>query len=370
MTKQAMGRNDRILIWIVAGVFSLLWIYFGALSLPHGRTHDFQNFYGAARLILEGKTGELYGSSLMNGSDRGLPFDRPAVCALLFVPFALLPADAAFACFTAAWIVLLLICWAWGYRRFGLFAVLLASMFMPATLGLAHAQDCVLYLALLIWSYSLATRERWIAAGGALGLMVLKFHLMLLWPVALIFQRRWKMLAGFAVTSSLLAAASVLMVGVSGTRAYIDVLLKPSPVSPSPEFMLSFPGLLLNLGIDSMAAKVTLAIAIFGVFVLGLRHATVARLYTVTTAAGLALMPHAYGYDAARLLLPIWLVFFYSEWPVARNAAFLMATPFVYSFTLLGRPWAAAGSIATLTFLVLIAIEPWQKRPAAKAEAA
>jgi hypothetical protein len=47
-----------------------------------------------------------------------------------------------------------------------------------------------------------------------------------------------------------------------------------------------------------------------------------------------------------------------------------MATPFVYSFTLLGRPWAAAGSIATLTFLVLLAIEPWQKRPAAKAEAA
>ena len=369
MTERPIGTNDRILIWLVAGIFSLLWIYIGALSLPQGRVHDFQYSYGAARLILEGRTGDLYGSSLVAGPHHGLPYDRPAVAALLYVPFALLPPNTAFAFYTALWIVLLLICWAWGYRTFGPFAVLLASMFMPATLGLVHAQDCVLYLALSIWSYSLALRERTVAAGGALGLMVLKFHLVLLWPVALILGRRWKMLAGFTATSSLLAAASVAMVGISGTRAYIDVLLKPSPVSPSPDFMLSFPGLLMNLGIDSMAAKAALAIAIFGFFVFGLRQAALARLYAVTTAASLALVPHAYGYDAARLLLPIWLVFFYSEWRVARTAAILMATPFVYSFTLLGRPWAAMGSIATLTFLVLLAIEPLQVRQPVNTEA-
>ena len=309
---------------------------------------------------MDGKTGDLYGSSLVAGPHHGLPYDRPAVAVLLYVPFALLPADAAFAVYTAFWVVLLLICWAWGYRTFGPFAVLLASMFVPAVLGLVHAQDCVLYLALMIWSYSLARRKRYFGAGCAVGLMVLKFHLVLLWPVALILQRRWRMLAGFSVTSSLLAVASVAMVGIFGTRAYIDLLLKPSPVSPSPDFMLSFPGLLMNLGIDSMAAKATLAAAIFGLFVVGLRQAGTARLYTVTTAASLALVPHAYGYDAARLLLPIWLVFFYSGWRVTRFAAVLMATPFVYSFTLLGRPWAAVGSLATLTFLVLLVIEPWR----------
>jgi Glycosyltransferase family 87 len=366
MMKRPMGRNDQISIWFVAGVFSLLWIYIGALSLPQGRVHDFQFSYGAARLILEGRTADLYGPSLVAGPDHDLPYSRPAAAALLYVPFALLPPDTAFALYTALWIVLLLVCWAWGYRTFGPFAVLLASMFMPATLGIAHAQDCVLYLALSIWSYSLALRERSFAAGGALGLMVLKFHLVLLWPVALILQRRWKMLAGFTATSTLLAAVSVAMVGISGTRAYIDVLLKPSPVSPSPEFTLSFTGLLIDLGIGSMAAKAILAIAIFGFFVLGLRHAALARLYAVTTAASLVLVPHAYGYDAARLLLPIWLVFFSSEWHVARTAAVLMATPFVYSFTLLGRPWAAIGSIATLTFLVLLAIEPLQARPPAR----
>jgi hypothetical protein len=240
---------------------------------------------------------------------------------------------------------------------------------VPAVLGLVHAQDCVLYLALLIWSYSLAQGKRYFGAGCAIGLTVLKFHLVLLWPVALLLQRRWRMLAGFTATSSLLAVVSVAMVGISGTRAYIELLLKPSPVSPSPDFMLSFPGLLMNLGIDSMAAKGFLAAAIFGLFVVGLRQAGMARLYTVTTAASLALVPHAYGYDAARLLLPIWLVFFYSQWRVTRLAAVMMATPFVYSFTLLGRPWAAVGSLATLAFLLLLAIEPWQvKAPALHAE--
>jgi hypothetical protein len=367
MTKRPASRDNQIVVWLLAAVFSLLWIYIGALSLPQGRVHDFQYSYGAARLVLEGRAGDLYGPSLVSGLDRGVPFDRPAVAALPYVPFALLPLDTAFVCYTALWIVLLLVCWAWGYRKFGPFAVLLASMFMPATLGLAHAQDCVLYLALLIWSYSLAQRERPFAAGCAVGLMVLKFHLVLLWPVALILQRRWRMLAGFAATSSLLAAVSVAMVGISGTRAYIAVLLQPSPVSPSPEFQLSFTGLLMNLGIDSMAVEVIVAMAIFGLFVLGLRHAPLPRLYAVTTAASLALVPHAYGYDAARLLLPIWLVYAYAEWRVARTAAVLMATPLIYSFTLLGKPWAAVGSMATLTFLVLLAIEPFQTRQPAKA---
>jgi len=367
MKKRLTGTDHRLAIWLLIAVFSLLWIYIGALSLPQGRIHDFQYSYGAARLILDGRIGDLYGTSLVAGPHHGLPYDRPAVAALLYVPFALLPPDTAFACYTAMWIVLLLICWAWGYRKFGPFALLLASMFMPATLGLAHAQDCVLYLALLIWSYSLAERERSFAAGCAAGLMVLKFHLVLLWPVALILQRRWKMLAGFAATASLLAAASFAMVGMSGTRAYIAVLLKPSPVSPSPAFMLSFPGLLMNLGIDSMAVQVILAITIFGFFVLGLRPVALPRLYAVATAASLALVPHAYGYDAARLLLPIWLVYAYSEWHVTRVAAILMATPLVYSFTLLGRPWAAVGAIATLTFLVLLAIEPFQTKQPAKA---
>lgn len=364
MKRAAAG--ERKAAFLAAGIFSLLWIYIGALSLPQGRVHDFQYSYGAGRLILDGRTAGLYGSSLDAGPHHHLPYDRPAAAALLDVPFGLLPPDTAFACYTALWVALLLICWAWGYRNFGPWALVMAAMFIPATLGLAHAQDCVLYLALAIWSYSLARRERDVAAGTVLGLMVLKFHLVLLWPLALILRRRWKMLAGFLATSSVLAVISVLMVGISGSRDYIALLLKPSPVSPSPEFMLSFSGLLVNLGIHSVGAGVVLAAAILGLFVLGVRQAPLPHLYAITTAASLTLIPHAYGYDAARLLLPIWLVYHYSEWRVARTAAVLMATPFVYCFTLFGRPWAAVGSAAALTFFTLLAIETFHTRRAVK----
>jgi len=364
MTAQPAGGDVRK-IWVLAALFSLLWILIGAVSLPHGRAHDFTYNYGAGRTILEGRTGDLYKPTLVWGSER-VAFDRPAVAALLYVPFALLPLETAFACYTALWIVLLLICWRWGCRRYGPFAVLLAALFMPATLGLAHAQDCVLYLALLIWSYSLAGREKPFAAGCAIGLMTLKFHLVLLWPVALIFQRRWKMLAGFAAASSLLAALSVAIVGIPGTREYIAALLRPSPFSPSPAFQLSFTGMLANFGIDSIAVKGIGAAAIFALFLVGIRDTATARLYAVTTAASLTLVPHAYGYDAARLLLPIWLVYAHFEWPAAKVAAIVMATPFFYSFTLFGSPWAAAGSIAALTFLAVLAVAPdsgrWHSR--------
>jgi len=363
MTAPPAEMRYRRAVRIVTAVFALLWLYLGALAWPQGRAHDFQYSYGAARLVLEGRTADLYGHFLTASPLRGLPYDRPAAVALLYVPFAVLPPDAGFVCYTAVWVILLACCWLWGWRTFGYRALPLAAMFMPPPIGLAHGQDCVLYLALLIWSYSLASRGRFFAAGCAVGLMALKFHLVLIWPVALIFERRWKMLAGFAAASFLLAGTSLAMVGVSGTRAYLGVLQKSDPVSPSPEFGLGFPGLLANLGIHSITLQVLGAAAVVGVFVWSRRRDGVPHLYAAATAASLAMVPHVYGYDAARLLLPIWLVYCGSESQLGRLAAVAMATPFVYSFTLLGKPWAAAGPIATLAFLVVLAVCPLQAAP-------
>src|SRR5260370_37705964 len=102
MTKTPMGRSDQISIWLVVGVFSLLWIYIGAVSLPQGRVHDFQYSYGAARLILDGKIGDLYGSSLVAGPHHGLPYDCAALAVLLYVPFALFPPAASVSLETAS----------------------------------------------------------------------------------------------------------------------------------------------------------------------------------------------------------------------------------------------------------------------------
>ena len=69
-------------------------------------------------------------------------------------------------------------------------------------------------LALFILAFELAERSRWFAAGATLALMLMKFHLILLWPVALLVQRRWRMLAGFCATAAALVAICMALGGI------------------------------------------------------------------------------------------------------------------------------------------------------------
>ena len=58
-----------------------------------------------------------------------------------------------------------------------------------------------------IASYELASRNRLVLSGLVLALALMKFHLILLVPVAMLMRRAWKMLAGFCAG----AAAGVLI---------------------------------------------------------------------------------------------------------------------------------------------------------------
>jgi len=103
-------------------------------------------------------------------------------------------------------------CLAWAWQRFGTTALLLGCMSMPAAMGIAHGQDGVIFLAVLIVSYRLAEKGMAFTSGVALGLMLVKFHLTPLWLIALILQRRWKMLAGFVATGTAAAGVSLAMI--------------------------------------------------------------------------------------------------------------------------------------------------------------
>jgi hypothetical protein len=73
----------------------------------------------------------------------------------------------------------------------------------------------------------------------ALGLA--KFHLFLLWPVALACTRRWRSLGGSAAVASALGAASFALGGSAGVRQYLALLRMKDRerLSPSPEKMLN-----------------------------------------------------------------------------------------------------------------------------------
>ena len=98
--------------------------------------------------------------------------------------------------------------------------------------------------------------------------MLIKFHLILLWPLALLLTKRWRMFAGFSAMAAIEIAISPALGGEQGTHNYVALLTNKSldRLSPSPELMISQQGLTENLNIHApwaMAAILTIVIIVF-----------------------------------------------------------------------------------------------------------
>jgi len=353
--------------WIIIAGFSALWLVLGWHVREQAQSHDFLSLYTGAYMTSHGLAAHLYDPAAQWAVEKELapsntelvPFIRPPFYALLLSPLGRLPFGAAFVCWSLLQIGLLLACLAWAWQRFGTVALMLGCMSVPAAIGIAHGQDAVLFLAAVIVSYTLTERGEELIGGAALGVLLVKFHLTPLWIVAMILQRRWKMLAGFAATGAAAAGISLAMIGAGGVRSYAALLQNRDLewLSPSPEFMISVQGLGANLGITSMAGYAGAAAAIVVLFLIGLQQAPLWRVYAVTTAASLLLVPHVYGYDAAMLLPGVWLAMFRAELRGTRIPVLWLCTPFPFVFALVGKPWAAASSLSVLAMLAALAEE-------------
>jgi hypothetical protein len=353
--------------WIVIAGFSALWLVLGWRIQDQAKSHDFLSFYSGAYLTSHGMASRLYDPAAQFALQKRLapsnvelvPFIRPPFYAILLSPLGMLPFGAAFTCWSLVQIGVLVACFAWGWRRFGTVALMVGCMSVPAAIGIAHGQDAVLFLAVMIVSYTLAERKRDVAAGAVLGLLLVKFHLTPLWVVAMMLERRWKMLAGFAAAGVAAVGISLAMIGAGGVRTYAALLQNQDLrwLSPAPEFMISLQGLGANLGVTQVAAYAGGAAAVVALFLTGLRDAPLWRIYAVTTAASLLLVPHVYGYDAAMLLPGLWMATFRAELPHTRIPALWLCTPFPFVFALAGKPWAAASSLSVLAMLIVLAGE-------------
>jgi hypothetical protein len=358
-------RRVPLFVWLVVLAFSVVWIGLGSLITPGAQKHDFLNLYTGASLALEGKFAVLHDIDVQLQRERQfvpsidalVPFVRPPFYALLLAPLALIPFAAAFWVWIVLQSALLLACWAWGYRRFGANALVFAAFSLPGPLGIASGQDCVMMLAIFIVAFELMDRGKAGLSGAVLALMLIKFHLILLWPVALVIQRRWKMLGGFCAAAVAEAGLSLALGGMEGARNYVALLRNKSldHLSPSKELMISFSGLTENLGIDSPVATAGLILGIFAIFVFAVYKAPLWKMFAVTAVASLLVAPHVYGYDATLLLLPFLLTIFYSQFAGAKIAATLLCTPLPFGFALAGKPYAIVSSASMVIYLGLLA---------------
>ena len=349
------------------------WAALGSQAISAALHHDFLNLYTGGCMAREGRFAQLHDPALQLAYERRIwpdakmlvPFVRPHVYAAALAPLTWLPYRTAFWVWVGFQCAVLGACWRWAYRRFGPDALLWGALSLPAALGIAHGQDSPLMLAAAVGAYSLASHGRNARAGAVAGLALIKFHLILLWPVAMLAARRWRMLAGFAATATVLAAVSFALAGPRGVTLYLAMLRNKDleRLSPTPEFMMNVQGLCASLGIASgwfLAAGTALVVALAA---LAIRRAPLWRWFSAAVIATLLAVPHVYNYDATLLWLPIWLTLFHSQERWSRSAAALAAIPIPYLMTLLDRPWSAAAAVCALLLLAALAREGLHATP-------
>jgi glycosyl transferase family 87 len=344
--------------------FSALWIALGSVIVPGARKHDFLNLYTGATLALEGNFARMHSPQVQLERERKfvpdldalVPFVRLPFYALILAPLALLPFGTAFWVWIGIQSAILVGCWAWAFRRWGPDALVYGSLYLPTALGIAHGQDCVLMLVIVIAAYSLADKKKDFASGAALGLGLIKFHLFLLWPLALLVQKRWRMLAGASATVAIALLISLLLAGTSGLNLYIQLLRKKDieHLNPSPELMINVHSLAINFATDGLWARGLLVALVVALVLWVSWQAPLWRWVAAASVGSLLVAPHVYGYDAGLLLASIWLAIFVCVEKWTRLAALLSCTPLPFLMTLAGSPWAAATPLALLLLLAAL----------------
>jgi hypothetical protein len=353
--------------------FCGFWTLLGSILVPGARLHDFLNLYTGASLARDGVFAGMHAPQVQLQREQEyapqlkelVPFVRPPFYALFLAPLAWLPFGPAFWAWLGMQAAVLAGTWAWAFRRWGTDALIFGSMYLPTALGIAHGQDCVLILAIVLGTYALANREQHFLSGMVLGAGLIKFHLFLLWPIMLLIQRRWKMLAGACAAVAVEAMVSLALAGPSGIAKYVALLRMTDlrHLSPSPELMINVRGLALNLGIDStIASGLLTAIAVI-LTIAACWRAPLWRAVAAASAGSLLVAPHIYGYDAGLLLAALWLAMFESRTRCPRITAAILLTPVPLLLGLAGSPWAAATPLALLAFLASLA---WMSQPAWK----
>ncbi len=317
-------------------------------------------------MALEGKLSQLHDPAVFSAREQALgrtdflPFARPHFYAALLSPVGLLDFPyPAFAAWVIAFSLLLIATVVLAVRRWGPDAMLMTA-FSGAAMSIFIGHETVFLLLALTVSYLLAERGRHFAAGAALALVLAKFHLLMLFPVLLITQKRFRLFAGFCVTGLALAALSAWLGGWEGVGNYVDLLLSNNEIEychPEADRMPNLWGMPLSWGLPEAAhlpfSVVACVLAVAAV--LRAAGSELWRLYALGTAGSLLVAPHTWWYDFTLMLLPVWLIYQYSRNRVSRIAAVVIASPVPFALSITDSPVAA--SLETVLLLLLVAAE-------------
>ena len=307
-------RAYSIILALVSAV-SMIWMFQRAMG-PDGS--DFQAFWSAGRLVLSGAAADAYDPAVMAGvqAKAGLrdvfAFVNPPPMLLAVWLLALLEYPLAW----VAWVAASYGVWLVVTRRLAPELTWPIAAFPGALVAAWHAQTGF-FTSIFQGLAALWLRERPFCAGLCIGALVVKPQLALLFPVALLAARLWRVIAGAAVSVASLLLLSWLLLGSETMLAYpqswavSDYLLRTG----SDEFFLrqvtpyAMVRVMAGHGAAlTVQAAVTLAMAALTWRAWARAGPYEGKLALLFAATPLA-TPYLFSYDLPFLIIPLcWLV--------------------------------------------------------------
>ena len=326
---------------------------------------DFVSFWTAADLALQGRAGSAYDPVLHEAAQRALfpeatngyaAFFYPPTFLLLCLPLALLSYIPALALWLAAGFSALYTCLRSLLPQ--RWAILPILAFPGILTNLGHGQNGFVTAACFGWGMMLS-RNRPFLAGMALGVLIIKPHLLIAAPIILLAARRWMMIAGGLTSGVLLLAMSWAILGNDAWRGFIDA----SPLARQTlEQGLVGPGKMQSVfsAARLMHGGLGLAYALQGLMALaaGILVARIARHrpdpmaeLVLLVVATLLSTPFLLDYDLVCLALPLAWVAADAQrtgWFAWEKITLLMA----YILPIVARPLATASGITVAPIVI------------------
>jgi hypothetical protein len=189
-------------------------------------------------------------------------------------------------------------------------------------------------------------------AGLLFSLCSIKFHLLLLLPVLILGQRRWRFLGGLAMGGAILTILSFPPGGWDWPVKYVRLLLNPIG-NPWPTIMPSIHGISSSLPHSSLFETLGITVVVLltwsavrqGGFEYGLAAVLV---------GGILVAPHVFLADCAIAVPALLITMPLATEPWRRNFHYFLLLPVCYLWALLGPAWVTG--VALILYLVSIAI--------------
>lgn len=251
-------------------------------------------------------------------------FEHPAFETLVLAPLASLPFRTAYLIWGLLNVAVVLAVMVW-LRRYlpwpaeDLGYVCLWLLFAPILIAIYQGQSSVIVLCAFTAAFILLKNDQPLAAGAALGIGLLKFQFAIPMAIVFLLRRQWRFVGGFAISATVLGAASWIAVGWSGLVDYARLLTRvgsnPHNISlGSAVDMPTFQGLAYALGGRHLGgAGLNALVAFFSIALLTWvarkwQHRDFDLMFAAAVAASLLSGSHMFTQDFSPLLIGLLVV--------------------------------------------------------------